>query len=552
MQKINERQCLVTIKYLNESYDKKIKNIKTVAKSAVYDYKKILTPYFDRYNFEFVSIMQKYGFAPDNIIYPELDKIVEECMLCIQYNYDDQEYYKKINDIHSSKRAEKLLLETKKIKIKKSKKSNIHPKNLVISLANLTLDIALTTIPEMIVQFKNNPLLILKYYLKKSYHLAESIITSYSNLINMNEYELKNIFDNGDKIIQKRDKIYEDLNNLFLNNNILDYYLINNEKVLLLKNELKNLDNEILLYKIALDTKKKPNVSNTIINEEEINDKLIALIEFSSIASDYINTYISKNSHNKQGIYAFMKKYKIGESEYGEFIDILGRSNSEIKNYLEKNINNLNEQMVCKLQEIIESNVNYIAHRLRGHHLIADFPYNDLQKIPDFLEHVLISDFPTPMGLPIIPAKIVEELSIKKYCDGLNSNWNFINSFQLLSATISIYRNLSLLNKSIENNLTINSIETLAIKLGYNGLEIAIAISKANPFLLIGGIIGITSTLVELFQDENNAYFNKILESFSIRFNLQTTDLNYDLNKYNLNHIIEECCFKKSLDSYKI
>ena len=183
-------------------------------------------------------------------------------------------------------------------------------------------------------------------------------------------------------------------------------------------------------------------------------------------------------------IYQWMKNNGIGESTYGILMDAIGRR------------------------------PGIFDHRHFGHHVVYDFPFGDLQNAPDFLEHLLMSDFFTKQGIPIIPGEFLEFSGIREFCSVQTLRWNFVNAFDLLSGTLAIYAGYNNINKYWEENQSIESFSELAKQLGVGALELAIAVSTKNPFLLFGAILHLTGTTKGILTDPSKAYFRKIFGQY--------------------------------------
>lgn len=216
---------------------------------------------------------------------------------------------------------------------------------------------------------------------------------------------------------------------------------------------------------------------------------------YSSVSANYIRYYAQK--HGEQ-IYDFMNAHDIGHSVYGVIMDKAATGK------------------------------HVIAHRLYGHHLIYDFPLNDPQNIPSFMDH-LFSDLFTRQGLPIAPGELLEETELLKYCDSIKRSWNFVNGFDVLSGTIAIYQGLEDIDKYFVEGMPISDFEDVANTLGVGALELAIAISSANPFLLIGGALRITAGLKGVFNERARYYFRVLNDRLSIEF----ASSEYDIVKLN-------------------
>lgn len=180
-------------------------------------------------------------------------------------------------------------------------------------------------------------------------------------------------------------------------------------------------------------------------------------------------------------IYQWMKKFGIGESDYGVLMDKLGRR------------------------------AGVFDHRHFGHHIIYDFPLGDVHNIPDFLEHLLISDFFTKQGIPILPGEFLGASGIQEFCSVQTLRWNFINAFDLLSGTLSIYAGIGNIRKYWDGTETVDSFVELAKQLGIGALELAVALSTKNPFLLLGAVLSLAGTTQGTLNSPSKAYFRKIL-----------------------------------------
>jgi len=184
------------------------------------------------------------------------------------------------------------------------------------------------------------------------------------------------------------------------------------------------------------------------------------------------NTYLTSQSHTKEmsdAISAFMKHYNIGESAYGKLMDVVG---SHVTN-----------------------------HRLYGHHVLFDFP-SELTDIPDFLLHEL-SDLFTNYGLPILPGHIVEGTPLYSYCSSVTKgpHWNMLNGFDILAGTLAMYQGFLTLEGAVRGEITADGIPGLARTFGVGACEFALAISTANPFLLVGCFLHVAAGIRAVVND---------------------------------------------------
>jgi len=189
-----------------------------------------------------------------------------------------------------------------------------------------------------------------------------------------------------------------------------------------------------------------------------------------------------------------------------------------------------------------------IAHRLYGHHFVYDIPLDDPQYILQFYEH-LFSDLFTRQGLPILPGEILEDIGLLKACDKLTKNWNFVNGFDMLTATVALYSAIPKFSRAIKGSYTINSIEQLAKEIGVGALELAIAMSSANPFLLVASILELTSILMGIFNEGDRVFFNALTNSLSLSFSISQLTLDSIIKNLSINTSIERLSLDNSLRS---
>lgn len=243
------------------------------------------------------------------------------------------------------------------------------------------------------------------------------------------------------------------------------------------------------------------------------NEEISLLKEFNQLASIYIRE-VGYKYGNK--IYEFMDKFNIGKNYYGKIMDAAAHGKG------------------------------VIAHRLYGHHFVYDIPIENPQYILQFYEH-LFSDLFTRQGLPILPGEILEDVGLLKACDKLTKNWNFINGFDILTATVSIYSSLSKFKKAIKGSYTINSISELAKQLGVGTIELAIAISSANPFLLIASILELTSGVLGIFNKGDRIFFDATNQKLTLSSSIKSLQLNSRIQQLSLDNQISSFKIKNNL-----
>lgn len=232
------------------------------------------------------------------------------------------------------------------------------------------------------------------------------------------------------------------------------------------------------------------------------------------LGASYLREYGYKNSDK---IYKFMKTYDIGESAYGALMDAAAEGK------------------------------HVMAHRLFGHHIIYNFPIDEPEKIYSFLEHEL-SDLFTKQGLPIIPGEIIKNKNLLSYCDKLTNNWNFINGFDLLAGTIAIYQGGKKLIAAYNEEFSIDSLSELARNIGVGVLELALSLSSANPFLLIGSVLQLCAGIKGIMNDSAVIYMAKINYNLTVEFALDNLSVNQALYEISVEKALHDISVLKALD----
>ncbi|MBF0515469.1 MAG: hypothetical protein HQK81_15610 [Desulfovibrionaceae bacterium] len=231
--------------------------------------------------------------------------------------------------------------------------------------------------------------------------------------------------------------------------------------------------------------------------------------------------YIKYYADNNLDIYKFMDHFDIGKSSYG------------------------------KLMDAAANGKHVIAHRLYGHHIIYNFPIHHLNNSFDFLEH-LFSDLFTRQGLPIIPGELIKNKQLLKACSKLKGSWNFINGFGILAGTISIYSATKKVCKSFRGEITIETFEDIAKTFGIGALELAISLSTANPFLLIGAIIELTSGIRAFTNSKDVLYFSRIHNSLSIEFCIDQLSMEKIISSLSIENEIDKLSIENEIEKISI
>lgn len=236
----------------------------------------------------------------------------------------------------------------------------------------------------------------------------------------------------------------------------------------------------------------------------------------------FITSIVREYAYNNGDvIYNFMKNHKIGESTYGQIMDAAAKGKG------------------------------VIAHRLYGHHFIYDFPISDISYSGEFIEH-LFSDLFTKQGIPIIPGELLEDVGLLKYCDKLKGSWNFVNGFDLLAGTVSIYKGWNEFNKAMKNISSVDDFKDFANTFGIGVLELAIALSTANPFMLIGAALHLTSGVRGLLNDGSVIYFQNRNNRLSVEFSNNALNVNEYIRRFSVKNSVKKHDLNNSLDYLRL
>jgi len=217
-------------------------------------------------------------------------------------------------------------------------------------------------------------------------------------------------------------------------------------------------------------------------------------------------------------IYGFVEEHDIGKSAYGRLMDAAGNGKGVIN------------------------------HRLYGHHAIYDFPLQHPDAIPDFAEH-LFSDAFTKTGLPLLPGEAVDHPDLQAYCDRLTRSWDFVNGFDVLAATVSIYRGQSRLRSAWKEVDSIETFPEFAKSAGFPALELAIAMSTANPLLAVGAALNAAATVKKLVTSSSVAYFHRVNRGY--RLDIQLSERGEPLGP-SLSQKLEKHSLERTLDRHRL
>jgi hypothetical protein len=229
------------------------------------------------------------------------------------------------------------------------------------------------------------------------------------------------------------------------------------------------------------------------------------------LASHYLQ-HLGKDRGDQ--IYAFIEEHEIGKSAFGRLMDAAGNGKGVIN------------------------------HRLYGHHAIYDFPLQRPDEIPDFAEH-LFSDAFTKMGLPLLPGEAVEHPELQAHCDKLTRSWNFVNGFDVLAATVSIYRGQSRIRNALKEVDSVETFSEFAKSAGFPALELAVAMSTANPLLAVGAMMNAMATVKKLLTSSSVAYFHRVNRGYRLDVQLSEkgeplgTSLSEKLDKHSLQNTLD-------------
>ena len=127
-----------------------------------------------------------------------------------------------------------------------------------------------------------------------------------------------------------------------------------------------------------------------------------------------------------------------------------------------------------------------------------------------------------------------------KCCDKLKGSWNFVNGFDILAGTVSIYEGIDKFKRAFSEEFSVETFEDFANTLGVGALELAISLSTSNPFLLIGSILHLTSGIRGMLNDNSMVYLKNLHYGLSLEFSINKLDVNKRIKIYSAQESIKK------------
>ena len=146
----------------------------------------------------------------------------------------------------------------------------------------------------------------------------------------------------------------------------------------------------------------------------------------------------------------------------------------------------------------------------------------------------------------------MRDAGLLKCCGKLDYSWNFVNGFDILSGTVAIYAGILDFRLSFIEELSIDGFEDFAKTAGVGALEMAIALSTANPFLLIGGILSLTSGLKGLLNSSAKVYFKRIHAGLTIEFAVDSLNVEAYIKQYKVNESIKKYSIEDNIKQFSV
>jgi hypothetical protein len=227
--------------------------------------------------------------------------------------------------------------------------------------------------------------------------------------------------------------------------------------------------------------------------------------------------WLRNYAHRHGGtIYRFMDRYGIGKSAYGALMDRAAAGK------------------------------HVIRHRLFGHHIAYDLPWDGPTHIPSFLEHEL-SDLFTKQGLPILPGELLEHHGLLKYCDGLGKSWNFLNGFDILAGVVALHSASSSARAAFNGEFAVDTLADFARTFGVGVVEFALAWSSANPLLLLSATMELTAAVRAFANDSCVIFMSSQQAGLHIDFSLDAALVETAMERYEIGTALAEHGLEESL-----
>jgi hypothetical protein len=168
-----------------------------------------------------------------------------------------------------------------------------------------------------------------------------------------------------------------------------------------------------------------------------------------------------------------------------------------------------------------------------------------------FIEHEL-SDLFTTQGVPILPGELLRHTGLITYCKSLSRNWNFVNGFDLLAGTVAIYGGGRLMSQAIAEEVTVDSFADFARQFGICGLELALALTSCNPFLLLGAALQLAGSFKALMNEGTVVLFRRLQNRLTVEFVLGELSVDKELDAMGVDVALASESVDASLESMSV
>lgn len=85
-----------------------------------------------------------------------------------------------------------------------------------------------------------------------------------------------------------------------------------------------------------------------------------------------------------------------------------------------------------------------------------------------------------------------------------------------------------------------DTLEEIAKELGVGVIELCIAFSRNNPFMLLCAVVKISSAVIGTLNDPGDVFFERLLESYTMNIELNSVSLKNYMESSSIDNFLDE------------
>ena len=117
----------------------------------------------------------------------------------------------------------------------------------------------------------------------------------------------------------------------------------------------------------------------------------------------------------------------------------------------------------------------------------------------------------------------------------------------IFAGTVGIYKGYGKFVKALKGIESVDDFEDLANTMGVGALELAIALSTSNPFLLVGAVLHLTSGIQGLLNEGTVIFFRNYNAYLNVEFSTNALNVNAYLSSCSLENNIKNKSIQDNL-----